>query len=220
MVGSGMGMPSQKFKQPATTVVEFFPGRFKQGAQSRDCCEFVAPTWGGDEVTGATFFDDTRCASGRSWCEGRWMQSRKPSQSCRPREASVRIADCKSFIDRAEKRLVKLDAERESEHALLEEGRAQLARLEANVAVSVPLPPSVSVAAMEAELVRLRAELADVCTPVPNSPIISGRILSQHSGRLHCGCERHGMEMSRGWRMSSLREQFSCVSGHNHPRQW
>ena len=50
----------------------------------------------------------------------------------------------------------------------MEEGR--LARLEANVAASVPLPPSVLVAAMEAELVRLRAELADARTPVPQLP--------------------------------------------------
>ena len=83
---------------------------------------------------------------------------------------SEQIADCKSFIDWAEKRLVKLDAERESEHALIEEGRARFARLEANVAASVPLPPSVPVAAMEAELVRLRAELADARTPVPQLP--------------------------------------------------
>ena len=58
----------------------------------------------------------------------------------------------KSFIDRAE------------------EGRARLARLEANVAASVPLPSSVPVAAMEAELVCLRAELADARTPVPQFP--------------------------------------------------
>ena len=50
---------------------------------------------------------------------------------------------------------MKLDAERESEHALLEEGRARLARLEANVTASVPLPPAVPVAAMEAELLLL-----------------------------------------------------------------
>ena len=39
------------------------------------------------------------------------------------------IADCKGFIDRAEKRLVKLEAERASETALLEEGRARRAHL-------------------------------------------------------------------------------------------
>ena len=92
---------------------------------------------------------------------------------------SEQIADCKSFMNRAEKRLVKLDAERESEHALLEEGRAQLARLEANVAASVPLPASVPVAAMEAELVRLRAELA--VSPIPQSS--PGGFCPQHSGR-------------------------------------
>ena len=94
----------------------------------------------------------------------------KAKVAAHEKPVSEQIADCKSFIDRAEKRLVKLDAERESEHALLEEGRARLARLEANVAASVPLPPSVPVAAMEAELVRLRAELADARTPVPQLP--------------------------------------------------
>ena len=52
------------------------------------------------------------------------------------------IADCKGFIDRAEKRLVKLEAERVSETTLLEEGRARLAHLEAQVAVGVQMPPA------------------------------------------------------------------------------
>ena len=64
----------------------------------------------------------------------------KAKVAAHEKHVSEQIADCKSFIDRAEKRLVKLDAERESEHALLEEGRARLARLEADVAASVPLP--------------------------------------------------------------------------------
>ena len=73
------------------------------------------------------------------------------------------IADCKGFIDRAEKRLEKLEAERASEAALLEEGRARLARLEAQAAVAVPMPPATAPASeLEAEVSRLREELASV----------------------------------------------------------
>ena len=45
------------------------------------------------------------------------------------------ITDYKGFIERAKKRLVKLEAERNAEHALLEEGRARLAWFEAQAAV-------------------------------------------------------------------------------------
>ena len=73
------------------------------------------------------------------------------------------IADCKGFIDRAEKRLEKLESERASEAALLEEGRARLARLEAQAAVAVPMPPATAPASeLEAEVSRLREELASV----------------------------------------------------------
>ena len=73
------------------------------------------------------------------------------------------IADCKGFIDRAEKRLEKLEAERASEAALLEEGRARLARLEAQAAVAVPMPPAPAPASeLDAEVSRLREELASV----------------------------------------------------------
>ena len=66
------------------------------------------------------------------------------------------IADCKGVIDRAEKRLEKLEA------ALLE-GRARLARLEAQAAVAVPMPPATAPASeLEAEVSRLREELASV----------------------------------------------------------
>ena len=50
-------------------------------------------------------------------------------------------------------------------------GRARLARLEARVEASVPLPPAVPVAAMETDLFRFRAEFADARTtgsPLPN----------------------------------------------------
>ena len=60
----------------------------------------------------------------------------KAKAAAHEKPITEQIAECKSFIDRAEKRLVKLDAERESENALLEEGRARLACLEAHVAAS------------------------------------------------------------------------------------
>ena len=73
------------------------------------------------------------------------------------------IADCKGFVERAQRGLVKLEAERDAENALLEEGRARLARLEAQAAARVvapPPPPSTAVSDLEAEVARLRAELA------------------------------------------------------------
>ena len=54
-------------------------------------------------------------------------------------------------------------AERASEAALLEEGRARLAQLEAQAAVAVPVPPATAlVSELEAEVSRLREELASV----------------------------------------------------------
>ena len=70
------------------------------------------------------------------------------------------IAECKGFTERSERRVQKLEAERLSESTVLEEGRARLARLEAQAAVSVPLPIPVQVPDMEAEVSRLREELA------------------------------------------------------------
>ena len=79
------------------------------------------------------------------------------------------IADCKGFVERAQKRLVKLEAERDAEHALLEEGRARLARLEAQAAARVVTPPPpapIAVSDLEAEVSRFRAELAATRAPV------------------------------------------------------
>ena len=62
------------------------------------------------------------------------------------------------FVERAQKRLVKL-AERDAEYALLEEGRARLARLEAQAAVRVVAPPPPAPTAVS----DLEAEGGDVC---------------------------------------------------------
>ena len=70
------------------------------------------------------------------------------------------IEECRSFIERAERRVQKLEAERLFESVLLEEGRARFARLEAQAAVSVPLRSPVPVPDLEAEVTCLREELA------------------------------------------------------------
>ena len=58
--------------------------------------------------------------------------------------------------------MVKLEAKRDAENALLEEGRARLARLEAQAAARVVAPPPAltAVSDLEAEVSRLKAELA------------------------------------------------------------
>ena len=72
----------------------------------------------------AAIFSDSGCqklvSEGTS---GASRQSRKPKQ-LHTRSLTELIGDCKGFIDSAEKRLVKLEAERALETALLEEGRA------------------------------------------------------------------------------------------------
>ena len=78
------------------------------------------------------------------------MLSRQKLESCALNRARVaaqerpvteQFSDCKSFTARAEKRLSKLEAEKVSESALLEEGRARLLRLEAQAAAQMSVPP-------------------------------------------------------------------------------
>ena len=87
---------------------------------------------------------------------------KKAEADAQQKPITEQIADCKGFIERAEKRLQKLEAERLSEIAMLEEGRARLIRLEAQAVVSVPLPPTAPSTDLEAEVSRLREELAVV----------------------------------------------------------
>ena len=83
------------------------------------------------------------------------------------------IAEWKGFVERAQRRLSKLEAERDAENALLEEGRARLARLQAQAAthtVAPPPPPvTTTVSELEAEVSRLRAELAARSNPSRDS---------------------------------------------------
>ena len=90
------------------------------------------------------------------------------------------IAECKGFVERAQRRLSKLEAERDAENALLEEGRARLARLQAQAATHTTAPPpppvTTNVSELEAEVSRLRAELAARANPSrdsrPEGPVL------------------------------------------------
>ena len=69
----------------------------------------------------------------------------------------VQITQCKEFIERSEKRLAKMEAERIAEKKLLEEGRARLARLEQ--AFSVPVGNVADVTMVVPDM--LRAQVAE-----------------------------------------------------------
>ena len=75
----------------------------------------------------------------------------------------VQITQCKEFIERSEKRLAKIEAERIAETKLLEEGRARLVRLEHAFSAPVGNVADVTMVApdTEVELARLRAQLAE-----------------------------------------------------------
>ena len=75
----------------------------------------------------------------------------------------VQITQCKEFIERSEKRLAKMEAERIAETKVLEEGRARLFRLEQALSVPVGNVADVTMVAAdtEVELARLRAQLAE-----------------------------------------------------------
>ena len=75
----------------------------------------------------------------------------------------VQITQCKEFIERSEKRLAKIEAERIAETKLLEEGRARLYRLEHAFSAPVGNVSDVTMVApdTEVELARLRAQLAE-----------------------------------------------------------
>ena len=83
------------------------------------------------------------------------------------------IAECKGFVEWAQRRLSKLEAEGDAENAVLEEGRARVARLQAQGAThttaSPPPPVTTNVSELEAEVSRLRAELAARSNPSRDS---------------------------------------------------
>ena len=71
--------------------------------------------------------------------------------------ASVRLEQCRSFIERAKKRISDLEAEKAFQEAELKEAEVRLVRLEAEVAA--PLPPTSTVLDLDAQVVSLRAQL-------------------------------------------------------------
>ena len=133
-------MPSQKVPQGGGTLPQArcTVSNSLTPAESGAPEEFQATLRRAKEVTQKPV-QPSSSASGRSSCEGGQVG-----------ESSGSIGE--------------VDAERESEQSV--RGGA-LARLEANVAASVFLPSAVPVAAMEAELLRVRAELANVRTTAP-----------------------------------------------------
>ena len=71
--------------------------------------------------------------------------------------ASVRLEQCRSFIEKAKKRISDLEAEKALQEAELKEAEVRLVRLEAEVAA--PLPPASTVLDLDAQVVSLRAQL-------------------------------------------------------------
>ena len=82
----------------------------------------------------------------------------KAQVAAQEKPLAEQILECKGFVERAQKRLLKLEAERVAEFTSLEQGRARLVRLEAEAAGQLPVPAAV--AELEAEVSRLRSELA------------------------------------------------------------
>ena len=72
--------------------------------------------------------------------------------------ASVRLELCRSFIERAKKRISDLEAEKAIHETELREAEVRLVRLEAEVATPLPVPASTALD-LDAQVVSLRAQL-------------------------------------------------------------
>ena len=80
-------------------------------------------------------------------------------QAAQERPLASQMSECRKFIERLERRLEKIDAERAAESAQFNEARSRLTRLEAQASVlppDIPRPPTVDVSV---ELEDLRAKL-------------------------------------------------------------
>ena len=109
---------------------------------------------------------------------------------------------------------MKLDAERESEHALLEEGRARIARLEVSVAVSVLLPQSL-LQRWKQSCCAFEQSQPTHTQRFPHSPIVSGISSPTLWKRLHCGCDAG----SKTWRTRLPKFRRGCFQvGARHRR--
>ena len=144
----------------------------------------------------------------------------KAAHTTYEKPVSEQIADCKSFIDRAQKRLVKLDAERESEQALLEEGHDTTCAIggqRRSFRAFATHSPCCSDGSRVWSTFEQSGRRSHNGSPTSQSPL--GGFRPQHCETWRTRLPTVPKGMFPGWRMSSPREQDSCVSGHNHPRQ-
>ena len=72
-------------------------------------------------------------------CEAMQAELKRAKSAAQLQPASVRLKQCRSFIERAKKRISDLEAEEAFQEAELKEAEVRLVRLEAEVAA--PLPP-------------------------------------------------------------------------------
>ena len=80
-------------------------------------------------------------------------------QAAQERPLASQLSECRSFIERSERRLEKIDAERAAELVQVNEARSRLTRLEAQAAVLPPDIPRQPTADVSMELEELRAKL-------------------------------------------------------------
>ena len=86
---------------------------------------------------------------------------KRARQAAQERPLASQLSECRSFIERSERRLEKIDAERAAETVQLNEARSRLTRLEAQAAVLPPdVPRHTPAADVSVELEELRAKLA------------------------------------------------------------
>ena len=86
---------------------------------------------------------------------------KRARQAAQERPLASQLSECRSFIERSERRLEKIDAERAAETLQLNEARSRLSRLEAQAAVLPPdVPRHTPAADVSVELEELRAKLA------------------------------------------------------------
>ena len=95
---------------------------------------------------------------GRPSFRGDAGELKRAKSAAQLQPASVRLEQCRSFIERAKKRISDLEAEKAIQQAELREAEMRLVRLEAEVAAPLPVPAS-TVLDLDAEVVSLRAQL-------------------------------------------------------------
>ena len=97
------------------------------------------------------------------------------------------------------------------ETTLLEEGRAHLAHLEAQVAVGVQMPPAAPSSELEAEVSRLREELASARGVSSTNAGHCARILFVEEAALWMRCRQQEMEETISMGREADVSRFACV---------